>query len=52
MTSSRPAISASNTEPPATGAGFLGWRITVQNPAGGVTVGIRPTVWVVCVNAP
>lgn len=52
LTSSRPSISAANTEPPANGQGFLGWRITVENPPGGVNAGIRPTVWVVCVNAP
>jgi hypothetical protein len=52
MSSSRPAISAANTEPPGTGGSFQGWRISVQNPSGGVTTGIRPSVWVVCVNAP
>jgi hypothetical protein len=52
VTSSRPAVSAINTEPPADGLGFTGWRITVFNPAGGVTTGLRPTVWVVCVAAP
>jgi hypothetical protein len=51
VTSSRPAISATNTEPPNTGEGFTGWRITVSNPAGGVTTGIRPDVWVICVPA-
>jgi hypothetical protein len=51
VTSSRPAISASNTEPPANGQGFTGWRVTVTNLAGGVTTGIRPEVWVVCVTA-
>jgi hypothetical protein len=50
--SSRPAISASNTGPPVDGQSFTGWRATVLNPAGGVTTGIRPDVWVVCVPAP
>jgi hypothetical protein len=49
---SRPAISAANTEPPLDGGTFTGWRITVINVAGGVTTGIRPEVWVVCVPAP
>jgi hypothetical protein len=52
VTSSRPAVSATNTEPPADGQGFTGWRITVFNPAGGVTTGLLPTVWVVCAAAP
>lgn len=52
MTSSRPAVSAANTEPPADGGTFTGWRITITNLAGGVTTGIRPTVWVMCVPAP
>jgi hypothetical protein len=51
VTSSRPAASLTDTEPPADGLGFTGWRITVFNPAGGVTTGLRPTVWVVCVPA-
>jgi hypothetical protein len=34
------------------GQGFTGWRITVINPAGGVTTGIRPQVWVFCAAAP
>jgi hypothetical protein len=52
VTSSRPAVSATNTEPPADGQGFTGWRITVFNPAGGVTTGLLPTVWVICAAAP
>ena len=48
VTSSRPAKSSSDTEPPADGGTFLGWRITVLNPTGGITTGIRPEVWVVC----
>lgn len=52
VTSSRPAVSTTNTEPPADGQGFTGWRITVFNPAGGVTTGLLPTVWVVCAAAP
>ena len=51
VTSSRPAISASNTEPPTNGQGFTGWRVTVTNLLGGVVAGIRPEVWVVCVKA-
>lgn len=52
MTSSRPQISGTNTEPPVNGQGFTGWRITVTNKTGGVTAGIRPQVWAVCVAAP
>ena len=52
MTSSRPAVSAANTEPPPAGTGFTGWRITVTNTTGGATTGIRPEVWVSCVPAP
>jgi hypothetical protein len=48
VTSSRPAKSSTDTEPPADGGTFLGWRITASNTAGGVTAGIRPEVWVVC----
>jgi hypothetical protein len=48
--SSRPAMGPSNTEPPTDGGAFTGWRITVLNHAGGVTTGIRPEVWVVCVT--
>jgi hypothetical protein len=51
VTSSRPAISAANTEPPVNGQGFTGWRVTVVNLAGGVVAGVRPEVWVVCVSA-
>jgi len=51
VTSLRPAISAANTEPPASGQGFTGWRITARNLPGGVVAGIRPEVWVVCVSA-
>jgi hypothetical protein len=46
--SSRPSMSPGNTEPPLDGGTFRGWRITVFNPAGGVTTGIRPQVWVFC----
>lgn len=52
ITSSRPAISSGNTEPPVDGGTFKGWRITAKNLAGGVTSGIRPEIWVVCVAAP
>jgi hypothetical protein len=54
--SSRPAMAPpppnSNTEPPLDGQPYRGWRITVQNNAGGVTTGIRPEVWVACVPFP
>jgi hypothetical protein len=50
--SSRPAMSPGDTEPPLDGGTYTGWRITVQNPAGGVGAGIRPEVWAVCVPAP
>jgi hypothetical protein len=52
LTNTRPAISAGNTEPPLSGQGFTGWRITVFNPIGGAASGVRPEVWVVCVAAP
>ena len=52
LTNTRPAISAGNQEPPASGGTFTGWRITVVNPIGGAASGIRPEVWVVCVAAP
>jgi hypothetical protein len=48
--SARPAMAPSNTEPPLDNGTFSGWRITVLNIAGGVTTGIRPEVWVVCVT--
>ncbi|MEA2144052.1 MAG: hypothetical protein QOI64_2482 [Solirubrobacteraceae bacterium] len=51
VTSSRPAISSTNSEPPANGAGFTGWRVTVTNLLGGVIAGVRPEVWVICVKA-
>lgn len=51
VSSSRPSISLTNTEPPMSGQGFAGWRITVFNPVGGDASGIRPEVWVVCVTA-
>jgi hypothetical protein len=50
--SSRPAISATNTNPPADGQGFTGWRLTVNNVATAATTGIRPQVWVICTPAP
>jgi hypothetical protein len=49
--SSRPAMSPGNTEPPLDGGSYTGWRITVQNVAGGVMAGIRPEVWVACIPA-
>ena len=52
LTNTRPARSSTNPEPPLLGEGFKGWRITVVNPAGGAASGIKPEVWVVCVDAP
>ena len=52
VTSSRPAISSGNTEPPVNGGTFTGWRTTVLNITGGVAAGIRPQVWVMCTDAP
>jgi hypothetical protein len=49
--SSRPAISAGNTEPPLVGQGFGGWRITVFNPAGGPAT-VKPEVWAICASLP
>jgi hypothetical protein len=48
--SSRPAMAPTNTEPPLDNGTLSGWRITVLNIPGGVTTGIRPEVWVVCVT--
>jgi hypothetical protein len=48
--SSRPAMSVTNTEPPLDNGAFTGWRITALNVAGGVTTGIRPEVWAICVS--
>lgn len=52
LTNTRPAISASNTEPPTDGQSFTGWRITIVNPAGGAASGIKPEVWVICAALP
>ena len=52
LTSTRPSVSADNTNPPEEGGTYTGWRITVFNPAGGLTNGLRPTVYVTCVAAP
>lgn len=52
LTSTRPSVSADNTNPPEEGGTYTGWRITVFNPAGGLTNGLRPTVYVTCVGAP
>jgi hypothetical protein len=48
--SSRPAMTPGNTEPPLDNGTFTGWRITALNVAGGVTTGIRPEVWAICVS--
>ena len=47
VTSSRPIVDAGGGVP-ADGSGFTGWRLTVTNVTGGMTTGIRPTVWVIC----
>lgn len=52
LTSTRPSVSADNTNPPEEGGTYTGWRITVFNPAGGIVNGLRPTVYVTCVAAP
>jgi hypothetical protein len=51
MTVSRPALAPDNTEAPVDGQSFLGWRATFVNNPGGVTTGILPDVWVVCIPA-
>jgi hypothetical protein len=50
--SSRPAVSEANTNPPANDQGFTGWRLTANNTSTAATTGVRPQVWVVCVDAP
>jgi hypothetical protein len=50
--SSRPSMSPGNTEPPLDNGTYSGWRITVDNPAGGVAAGIRPEVWAICAAVP
>jgi hypothetical protein len=50
IVSSRPVISSSNTEAPASGGTFTGWRGTFVNENNGM--GIRPEVWVMCTDAP
>ncbi len=53
VTSSRPALSTTTpdaNEPPPEGQGFDGWKITVKNV--GANPNIRPTVWVICADAP
>lgn len=52
VSGSRPASASGSSEPPAAGGSFTGWRLTVTNVPGGVTTGLRPQVWVVCVPAP
>ena len=55
VNSSRPAHSAADTEPPAPGVTFTGWRVTVSNPLGNVAPAaagaITPQVWVICAAA-
>ena len=50
VVSSRPA--GPNTVDVIDGQSFVGWRVSVYNPPGGVTTGIRPEVWVACAAAP
>ena len=45
--SSRPIRAADSGAAPGDGEGFVGWRVTVLNPAGGVAA-VRPEVWVIC----
>jgi hypothetical protein len=52
FSSSRPAISTANTEPPLSGQSFSGWRITVSNPVGGAAEEIKPEVWAICAALP
>jgi hypothetical protein len=46
--SSRPVKSTASGIHPVDNETFTGWRITVLNPAGGATTGIRPEIWVIC----
>ncbi|WP_026911954.1 hypothetical protein [Patulibacter minatonensis] len=50
VVSSRPA--GPNTVDVVDGERFVGWRVSVYNPPGGVTTGVRPEVWVACATAP
>jgi hypothetical protein len=52
VTGTRPAKSEADTNPPADGQTFQGWRGTVVHNAGSAATGIRPEMWVICVNAP
>jgi hypothetical protein len=47
-----PGPPSSETNPPADGETFRGWRGTVVHNAGDATAGIRPEMWVICVDAP
>ena len=49
VTSTRPAMSPDNSEPPPDGGTFTGWRAIVVNKSGGVGAGIFADVWVICV---
>ena len=48
VSSSRPKISETNGAAPTDNGTFNGWRITVLNPTGGITTGLRPELWAVC----
>ena len=50
--SSRPAVSASSTNPPVDNGTFTGWRGSFTNRTGNAGLVIRPEIWVVCVPAP
>jgi hypothetical protein len=52
VTGTRPAKAPDNTNPPADGETFRGWRGTVVHNAGSAATGIRPEMWAICVDAP
>ena len=51
VVSSRPSQGQPNTQPPVDNGTFRGWRVTVVNPAGGATTGLRPEAWASCLPA-
>jgi hypothetical protein len=52
VTGSRPAKSPDDTNPPADGQQFRGWRGTVARTIDGGKTDVRPEMWVICVAAP
>ena len=52
MTGTRPAKAPGDTQPPADGEAFRGWRGTVLHNTGDATAGIRPEIWVSCAPQP